>query len=140
MLDLSSRIAHYRDEVRHGADLEAAVGVFTALTLDPGFSTLGRPHDDARLREIVRQSLSRALGVELSFVDLCLTRIESARFVHGAGAAICSGELIVVAITYFEEDDMGLCAAFRGDDAATLLRFTAHTLPASAFNAPWGVA
>jgi hypothetical protein len=84
--------------------------------------------------------MRRALGVELSFVDLCLTRIESAHFVHGAGAAVCGGELVVVAITYFGEDDISLCAAFRGDDAATLLRFTAHTLPASAFNTPWGIA
>jgi hypothetical protein len=146
MSDVSAQITRYRNEVRHAADLEIAARVFhDSLACDPTFMALGRPHKDRRLRDIVVASLSRAIGSDVALIDMCLTRIDNARFVHGAATAAVRGKpgrrALVLAITYFEEDDMGLCVAFNDEDpGAMFLRFTAHTLHGPAINSPCGIA
>lgn len=130
MTDLATRLARFRTALRDSVDPEAASRVFhEIITADPRFERAGRPHDDARLRGLVASMLSRALEREVVLVEARLTRIDEARFIHGAARAVTcdrSHDELLLAITYFEADDIGLCLAFYGESGATFLRFAAY--------------
>lgn len=144
MTDISIRIAHYRHQVRHAADLEAAANVFMEFGVDPSFLALGRRHRDRRLREIIVAALSRALRTKLELVDETLVRLDDQRFVHGSIFATLErrgGRIpLFVVVTYFEEDDAGLCIAVEPDMRASYVRFGAHTLSGPAFAGERGTA
>lgn len=145
MTDISARIAHYRHEVRHAADLEAAANVFMdTVGTDPSFLAEGRRHDDRRLREIVAAALSRVLRGRLELVDTTLVRLDDQRFVHGSILATLErrgGPIpLFVVVTYFEEDDAGLCIAVEPDMHASYVRFGAHTLSGPTFVGERGTA
>lgn len=144
MTDISARIAHYRHEVRHAKDLEAAADVFMGFGVDPSFLALGRRHRDRRLREIVGAALSRVLRAKLELVDTTLVRLDDQRFVHGSILATLErggGPIpLFVVVTYFEEDDAGLCIAVEPDMRASYVRFGAHTLSGPVFVGERGTA
>jgi hypothetical protein len=141
MSDVFARIARYRTAARDTDDLEVAAGIFhETLACDPAFMALGRPHHDRRLRDLVATSLSGALGSEIALLEVGLTRIDRARFVYGAATGMFRGEDFIVAITCFEEDDLGMCVAFNGDTGAIFLRFAAHASDGPAINSPCGIA
>lgn len=138
MTDISTHIAHYRHEVRHAVDLQAAADVFLdTVGNDPSFLALGRRHDDRRLREIVVAALSRVLRAKLDLIDASMVRLDDLRFVHGSILVTlerAGGRIpLFVVVTYFEEDDAGLCVAVEPDMHTSYIRFGAHTLSGPVF-------